>query len=101
MDENKLKSPQNVDIIDKSDFEFVHEFDKLGKSVFGQNQIAEYFGINGTSKKALDSGVAVLFYNSSDDFAVMLTTKDEDEVFLYKNSANKSFNNTQFIYAPS
>ena len=34
MDENKLKSPQNVDIIDKSDFEFVHENEVLHDQKF-------------------------------------------------------------------
>lgn len=80
----------------KKNFEFIHEFDKLGSSLFKQEQPAEFFGISGTSKKALDSGVQVLFYNSPEDFAVMLLTKDDDEVYLYKNSANKAFN---YLYA--
>ncbi len=80
----------------KKEFQFVHEFDKLEKSLFNQNQPAEFFGINGTSKKALDSGVKVLFYNSSEDFAVVLSTKENEEVYLYKNSANKPFN---YLYA--
>lgn len=80
----------------KKDFEFLHEFDKLGKSLFNGIEPAEFFGISGTSKKALDSGVEVLFYNSSEDFAVLLATKDNDEVYLYKNSANKAFN---YLYA--
>ena len=75
----------------KKDFEFLNEFDKLERSLFGQDQIAEYFGISGTSKKALDNGVKVLFYNSPVDFAVLLTTNGDDEVYLYRNSANKSF----------
>lgn len=80
----------------KKDFEFLHEFDKLGKSLFAGEQPAEFFGINGTSKKALDAGVQVLFYNSPEDFAVLLETKDNDEVYLYRNSANKAFN---YLYA--
>ena len=75
----------------KKDFVFTNEFDKLEKSLFGQNQFAEFFGISGTSKKALDNGVKVLFFNSSKDFAVLLTTQGEDEVYLYKTSANKPF----------
>ena len=76
----------------KKDFEFINEFDKLEKSFFGEGQVAEYFGINGTSRKALDNGVKVLFYNTSEDFAVLLATNGSDEVYLYRNSANKPFN---------
>lgn len=80
----------------KKDFEFINAFDKLGKSEFGNNQRAEYFGISHKSNKKLDDGVYVLFYNSKNDFAVKLATKDNDEVYLYKNSSNKPFN---YIYS--
>jgi len=76
----------------KKDFEFLHAFDKLERSMFGQDQTAEYFGISGTSISALDNCVEVIFYNSPEDFAVKLLTKDKDEVILYKNSSNKAFN---------
>lgn len=76
----------------KKDFEFTKAFDKLGKDAFGEYQIAEYFGIAKKSDKELGEGVKVLFYNSPDDYAVMLTTKDKDEVYLYKNDSNKAFN---------
>lgn len=75
----------------KKDFKFTQEFDKLGKSKFGEDQEAEYFGIAQWSKNTLGEGVKVLFYNSSDDFAVKLTTIEDDEVFLYKNASNKPF----------
>lgn len=79
----------------KKDFEFTKAFDKLGESQFGENQTAEYFGIAPKSDNSLGEGVKVLFYNSPEDYAVMLTTKDNDEVYLYKNSSNKAFN---YIY---
>ena len=47
-------------------------------------------------KDEFGSSVKVLFYNDPNDFAVVLTTKSDDEVFLYKNSANKEFN---YLYA--
>ena len=75
----------------KKDFMFTQAFDKLGKSKFGEDQEAEYFGIAHWSDNALGNGVKVLFYNSPEDFAVKLTTKDNDEVFLYRNDSNKSF----------
>ncbi len=80
----------------KKDFEFKNEFNKLGKAAFGEDQTAEYFGVMKGSKDEFGSGVKVLFYNNPEDFAVMLTTKTDDEVYLYKNSANKEF---QYLYA--
>lgn len=76
----------------KKDFEFLNAFDKLGKSTFGEKQEAEYFGIGKKSDNELRSGVKVLFYNNPNDFAVMLQTKNNDEVYLYKTSADKPFN---------
>ena len=80
----------------KKDFEFVNEFNKLGKSVFGEDDTAEYFGIDKKSDNDLCKGVRVLFYNSHKDYAVALKTKDNEDVYLYKNGANKSFN---YLYA--
>lgn len=75
----------------KKDFEFKHEFEILGKSMFGEDQVAEYFGLTKTNDENKRSGVNVLFYNSPKDYAVKLATKDKDEVYLYKNSSNKAF----------
>jgi len=75
----------------KKDFEFENEFDKLGTAPFGQELTAEYFGIDNHTDKSVKEGVKVLFYNSPTDYAVVLNTKDNDEVYLYKNGANKPF----------
>ena len=75
----------------KKDFEFVNEFDKLGKSMFGIDDMAEYFGIDQNSKRELGRGIRVLFYNSPDDFALQIPTKNNEDVYLYRNSANKAF----------
>lgn len=79
----------------KKDFKFVVPFDKLGKSKFRGTE-AEFFGIRPNSSKELDKGVEVLFYNSPSDFAVMLDTQDNDEVYLYRTPNTNTFN---FIYA--
>jgi len=76
----------------KKDFEFINAFDKLGRSSFGEDSIAEYFGIGSESNKALGKGVEVLFYNDSNDYAVKLSTVSSDEIYLYKNGTNKAFN---------
>ena len=80
----------------KKDFEFVNTFDKLGKSTFGNGQQAEYFGVSSKSNAKLDGGLKVLFNNSSSEFDVKVAQKDNDEVYIYKNSANKPFN---YIYS--
>lgn len=79
----------------KKDFEFAKPFDKLGKSNF-RNQEAEFFGIDKKSSKELAQGVRVLFYNSPSDYAVVLDTKKNDEVYLYKTANTKTFN---YIYS--
>lgn len=80
----------------KKDFEFQHEFKKLGSSLFGEEQTAEYFGLEKTKDENLRNGIKVMFYNSPKDYAVKLATKGKDEVYLYKNRSNKAF---AYIYA--
>ena len=89
-----IPSPNNFLIYAmlKKNFEFKTTYDKLGKSGFGENQQAEYFGIDQKSEDELLKSVDVLFYNNSDDFAVMLKTKSDDMVYLYKTPNNKTFN---------
>ena len=79
----------------KKDFQFIQAFDKLGKSQFKDTE-AEYFGISRDSRSDLKNGVKVLFYNSPDDYAVLLTTVKKDEVILYKTPNTKQFN---YIYS--
>lgn len=80
----------------KKDFEFINAFDKLGRSAFGDDKMAEYFGIAKNSDPNLGKGIEILFYNDSSDYAVKLITRNNDEVYLYKNASNKPFN---FIYS--
>ena len=75
----------------KKDFEFVNPFDKLEKSLFAGEDVTEFFGINKYSNNELRNNIKVLYYNDVNDFAVMLMTKSGEEVYLYKNDANKAF----------
>ena len=76
----------------KKDFKFVTPFDKLSEGGFGQNYTpVQYFGINEDSNKKLYKNVNVLFYNSHNDFAVKLITKDKDTVLLYRTDDDKTF----------
>lgn len=76
----------------KKDFKFLNAFDKLSTGGFGKNYNAfPYFGINENSDKKLYKNLKVLFYNSNEDFAVKLFTKDRDEVILYRTNNDTTF----------
>ena len=73
-------------------FEFASELEKLGNFAFKDDDIAMYFGIPKYADPSLARAVEIQFYNDPSDYAVMLKTKGNDEVYLYKNSSNKPFN---------
>lgn len=77
----------------KKDFKFLEAFDKLTPQAFGKNSkvAVDYFGINEDSDKKLYKNVEVMFYNSTEDFAVKLFTKDNDVVMLYRTNDDKTF----------
>lgn len=77
----------------KKDFKFLEAFDKLTPQNFGKNSkvAVDYFGINEDSDKKLYKNIEVMFYNSTEDFAVKLFTKDNDVVMLYRTNDDKTF----------
>ena len=79
----------------KKDFSYLYPFDKIKSDSFAGSQInVEYFGINQTSSRDASKNIEVLFYNSKEDFAVKLKTKEGEEVFIYRNNdLNHSFSN--------
>ena len=73
-------------------FEFVKEFDKLKNGAFGSDsKKAKYFGIKDSTDEEVGEQIEVLFYNSKDDFAILINTKNNDEVIFYKNPKGKTF----------
>lgn len=73
-------------------FEFLNQFDVLENATFADiYEDVEYFGINNASKAELDEQIRVLYYNSKDDFAISLSTKDGDEVILCKSPSGNTF----------
>ncbi len=80
-------------------FEFPIPFDRLSGMKFkGSEEFYKYFGIENSSSEELNSNVEVLYYNKdsdndlrSNDFAVKLKTKGEDEVFICRTDSNDSF----------
>jgi len=76
----------------KKEFKFEKAFEKLSNGTFGEYDNIKYFGIKSSDKDELRKQVNVLYYNSEDDFAIKLNTKQEDEVILCKNPEGKTFN---------
>ena len=76
----------------KKEFKFEKAFEELSNDTFREYENIKYFGIKSRDKDELRKQVNVLYYNSEDDFAIKLNTKQEDEVILCKNPEGKSFN---------
>ena len=76
----------------KKEFQFEKAFEELENGTFGHYENITYFGIKDDPTGELQGQVKVLYYNSKDDFAIKLLTKQEDEVILCKNPEGKTFN---------
>ena len=76
----------------KKEFKFEKAFEELKNGKFGNYDNVKYFGIKNEDADELRKQVKVLYYNSKDDFAIKLETKQEDEVILCKNPQGKTFN---------
>lgn len=75
------------------EFEFLQTFDKLDNGKFGNkyNDVS-YFGIDKKTKDAVGNQIDVFYYNSKDDFAIIVNTKTNDEVIFYKSPKGTTFN---------
>lgn len=77
----------------KKEFQFEKAFEELDNGKFTDYENVSYFGIKKSSEsEELRKQVKVLYYNSKDDFAIKLITKQEDEVILCKNPKGNTFN---------
>lgn len=76
----------------KKEFKFEKAFEKLSNGSFGEYDNIEYFGIKSSDKDELRKQVNVLYYDSEDNFAIKLNTKQKDEIILCKNPEGKTFN---------
>jgi len=76
----------------KKEFKFEKAFEELENGKFGNYDNVKYFGIKEEEADELREQVKVLYYNSKNDFAIKLETKQEDEVILCKNPQGKTFN---------
>ena len=74
-------------------FEFLKEFDKLKNQKFANKyDNIEYFGIDKNTKDEIGNQIRVLYYNSKNDFALLINTKTNDEVIFCKNPVGNTFN---------
>lgn len=77
----------------KKEFNFLEKFQVLEDGTFGDTkEKIKYFGIEPDKSQEAGKNVEILFYNSKNDFAVKLKTKEKEEIYLYKTTGeNKSF----------
>ena len=92
LDWSKGEGKYTVYAMLKKDFKFMTAFDKLKPVRFARSLAkVNFFGIDNNSNKILDDMVHVLFYNSSNDFAVAIITDGPDILYLYRTNDNKTF----------
>lgn len=74
-------------------FEFLNKFDKLENGKFADkfNDI-KYFGIDENSDNTIKNQIEVLYYNSKNDFAISINTKNNDQVIFCKSPEGNNFN---------
>ncbi len=78
----------------KKEFNFLEPFSTaMGSITFNNSEPRiKCFGVDSSNNPIASKNVEVLFYNSEDDFAIKLKTKEGEEVILYKTTGeNKSF----------
>ena len=77
----------------KKEFNYLERFPSLPDDTFGSSkEKVKYFGIKADTKQDASKNIEILFYNSKNDFAIKLKTKEGEEVYLYKASGEgKSF----------
>ena len=73
-------------------FEFLEEFDKLENGKFANKyDDIQYFGIDENTIDSVGNQIFVLYYNSKDDFAIIVNTKTNDEVIFCKSPQGENF----------
>lgn len=77
----------------KKEFNYLEKFPTLEDDTFGNSEEkVKYFGLEPNTIQDASKNVEVLFYNSSEDFAVKLKTQEGEEIYLYRATGDgKSF----------
>ena len=72
-------------------FEYLKEFDSIENGIFKDRQDVESFGLVDSTDNSVGNQIDVLYYKSNDDFAILINTKDGDEVIFNKNPKGNNF----------
>lgn len=76
----------------KKDFNYPYDFNELQPDKFGKSKKnVRYFGIDRQSNITLRSMIDVMFYNSKNDYGIILNTKGRDLILLYRTNNILSF----------
>lgn len=77
----------------KKEFNYLEKFSILKDDTFGDSEEkVKYFGLEPSYAQHSSKNIDILFYNSKDDFAIKLKTKEGEEVYLYRTTGDgKSF----------
>ena len=78
----------------KKEFNFLEPFSTaMGSMKFNNSETrVKCFGVDSSNNPIASKNVEILFYNSENDFAIKLKTKEGEEVYLYRTTGeNKSF----------
>ena len=100
--ERTMTNGYKIDATLNKELNFLEVFDNFSNDYnwkFGNSEEnIKYFGINNASSEDMNKNIEILFYNKnsdndyrSDDFAIKLKTKDDDEIILYRTDDLKSF----------
>ena len=72
-------------------FNFPNKFNKLDNGMFNGSGEYEYFGIGDKTDPKVRNQVTVLYYNSDDDFAIKVLTKQKDELIFSRGNTETNF----------
>lgn len=75
----------------KKEFNFPKVFDKLDNGSFGDSTDVKYFGITNKTKDEVGKQINVLYYNSENDFALKIFTKENDQIIVSVGNKENSF----------
>ena len=99
--ERTITNGYKIETTLNKELNFLEKFDNFNEYnwKFGESEeFIKYFGINNASSENMNKNIEILFYSPisinnshSNDFAIKLKTKEEDEIILYRTDTNKSF----------
>ena len=94
----KLTPSNTIYTILVKNFSFKHPFQKLKSEPFNNStEKVKYFGVDKENDILARENVEILFYNSPNEFAIQLNTKENEQIILYKTEQNKTFPEYQQI----